>query len=430
MNPYSMEELVLVQMKKETILNHWKKIIIIAATLMIAVGLYFILPPLLHGGGSQNPLPIPSVPGPAEEPEEAISLRISAVGDVMVHKTQLPAQYDSSTGAYNFDNNFQYLVPYIDQADLALFNLETTFAGGTYTGYPAFNSPESLASALKKAGFDVALTSNNHIMDKGLAGMKRTLEMTRKAGLATAGTRLEGEKNYSLVDVKNIKIGIVSYSYETPKVGGVPTINGSHIASEAWPLLNTFSYYNLDQDLLKVKQSIQDARADGAELVICYFHWGEEYQRSPNEYQQHIARQAAGFGADIIFASHPHVLQGIELLDNNGKKVPVFYSMGNLISNQRLETLDNRYTEQGMIAEVDLQYMKSTKQIVTVDMKAVPTWVDKYKKSGKDVYAVIPLDASMNGNPTLAESGHLSRAQQALKDIKTLLGEEYIRTAP
>ncbi|QOX64357.1 CapA family protein [Anoxybacterium hadale] len=427
-----MDELAIVQMK-DTIFNHWKKIIIIAAASIIAVGLYFILPPLLHGqDGGQIPLPSsPAEPAPADEPEEAISLRISAVGDVMAHKSQLTAQYDSSTGTYNFDNNFQYLIPYINQADLALFNLETTFAGGTYTGYPAFNAPESLASAMKNAGFDVALTSNNHIMDKGLAGMKRTLEMTRKAGLNTAGTRLDGEKNYTIVEVKGVKIGVVAYSYETPKVGGVPTINGSHIAAEAWPLLNTFSYWNLDQDLLKVKQSIQDARADGAELVICYYHWGEEYQRSPNDYQQNIARQTAGFGADIIFASHPHVLQGMELLtDASGKKVPVYYSMGNLISNQRLETLDNRYTEQGMIAEVDLQYMKSTKQILTIDMKAVPTWVDKYKKNGKDVYAVIPLDSTMSTNQTLAESGHLSRAQQALTDIKTLLGEEYIRSAP
>lgn len=417
---------------KETIFKHWKKIIIIAAISMMAVGLYFILPPLFHQmNEGQVPTPAPAVPAPAPEPEEAISLRISAVGDVMVHKAQLTAQHDSSTGTYNFDNNFQYLIPYIEKADLALFNLETTFAGGTYTGYPAFNAPESLASSLKNAGFDVAITANNHNMDKGLAGMKRTLEMTRKAGLTTVGTRLEGEKNYLVVDVKDVKIGIIAYSYETPKVGGTPTINGSHIAPEAWPLLNTFSYWNLDEDLLKVKQSILDARADGAELVVCYYHWGEEYQRSPNDYQQYIARQTAGFGADIIFASHPHVLQGMEYitLETSGKKVPVFYSMGNLISNQRKETLDNRYTEQGMIAEVDLEYMKSTKQILTLEMKAVPTWVDKYKKNGKDVYAVIPLDRSMSANPTLAESGHLSRAEQALNDIKELLGA-YIRTAP
>ena len=404
-----------------------KKIFIILTILIIAVGLCVILPPLLH---EENNKVSEQISPAAEEPEKAVSLKISAVGDVMVHKPQIPAQYDSTTGNYNFDNNFEYVKKYIEKADLALCNLETTFAGGKYTGYPVFNAPESLATALKKAGFDVALTANNHMMDMGLSGMKRTLEISRQEGLETAGTHLEGENDYTILDVKNVKIGIVAYLYETPSVDSVPTINGNRISEEAWPFLNTFNYNTLDEDLLKVKKSIQDARAAGADIIISYFHWGEEYQRSPNEYQQYIAKEAASYGADIIFASHPHVLQGMEMITDpeSGRKTPVFYSMGNFISNQRMETLDNRYTEQGMIAEVDLEYMKSTKQIQSIQMKAIPTWVDKYKKSGKDVYTIIPLDNAFSDNPSLAESGHFSRAKQAFADITELLGEEYIKT--
>lgn len=403
-----------------------KKSLIILATLIIAVGLCIIIPPLLH---EDNKVPETSTPA-TELQEQPIPLNIAAVGDVMVHKPQIPAQYDSSTGTYNFDNNFEYIKKYIEKADLSLCNLETTFAGGKYTGYPVFNAPESLGTALKKAGFDVALTANNHMMDMGLDGMKRTLEIARKEGLQTAGTHLDGEKNYTIVDAKGVKVGIVAYFYETPTVDAIPTINGNHISNEAWPLLNTFNYKTLDEDLLKVKQSIQDARADGAELIICYFHWGEEYQRTPNEYQQFIAKEAATYGADMIFASHPHVLQGMEVLagDVSGKQVPVFYSMGNFISNQRTETLDNRYTEQGIIAEVDLEYMKSTKKVLSIKMNAIPTWVEKYNKNGKDVYTIIPLDDTLSQNPSLAESGDLSRAEQALADIKELLGEEYIKT--
>jgi len=404
-----------------------KKYYIILAGLIIAVGLWIILPPLFHEEKQEAEPPKP----PVVEQEEAVSLSISAVGDVMVHKPQIPAQYDSATETYNFDNNFEYVKKYIEEADLALCNLETTFAGGTYTGYPVFNAPESLAAALKKAGFDVALTANNHIMDKGLSGMKRTLEITREAGLETAGTHLDGEKDYTILDVKNVKIGIVSYLYETPEINSVSTINGNEISDEAWALLNTFNYNTLDEDLEKVKKSIQDARADGAEIVVCYFHWGEEYQRSPNEYQQYMAMEAASYGADVIFASHPHVIQGMEMLtdDASGREVPVFYSMGNFISNQRTETLDNRYTEQGIIAEVQLEYMKSTKQVLSVSMDAIPVWVDKYKRNGKDVYTIVPLDNTLPENPSLAESGHLSRAEQALADIRELLGDEYIRTA-
>ncbi len=404
-----------------------KKYLLIVTAVILAVGLFIIIPPLLH---EEDEIVIPSTP-PALETEQPISLRISAVGDVMVHKPQIPAQYDETTDTYNFDNNFAYVKKYIQQADLALCNLETTFAGGTYTGYPVFNAPESLAGALNSSGFDVALTANNHIMDKGLSGMKRTLEIVRDAGLKTAGTRLDGEKDYTVLDIKDVKIGIVAYLYETPAIRDRATINGNEISKEAWELLNTFNYHTLDEDLQKVKESIENARADGAEIVVCYFHWGEEYQRSPNEYQQYMAMETAKHGADLIFASHPHVLQGLEMFTPEGtdRKVPVFYSMGNFISNQRTETLDNRYTEQGMIAEVQLEFMKSSGQILSVEMSAVPLWVDKYKKNGKDVYTIIPLDSTMGENPSLAESGHLSRAQQALEDITEILGAEYIRTA-
>jgi poly-gamma-glutamate synthesis protein (capsule biosynthesis protein) len=404
-----------------------KKYFIILAVLIVAVGLWIILPPLLHGDAEEETAPPPAATIP--EPEQPVSLSISAVGDVMVHLSQINAQYDAATKTYNFDNNFEYVKSYIEKADLALCNLETTFAGGRYTGYPVFNTPDSLADALVKAGFDVAFTANNHIMDMGIDGMKRTLRIAREAGLATAGTQLEGEKDYVILTVKGVKIGIVAYLYETPEYEAIPTINSVPIPEDARPLLNTFNYDTLDEDLEKVKQSIDDARADGADIVICYFHWGEEYQRSPNEYQQYMAMQAAGFGADAIFASHPHVIQGMEMLTvaGTGRKVPVFYSMGNFISNQRTETLDiqnSRYTEQEIIAEVRMEYMRSTKEILSVEMDAVPLWVEKYKKAGKTVYYIIPLDSAMEENPALLESGHLSRAEQALADITNLLGEE------
>jgi poly-gamma-glutamate synthesis protein (capsule biosynthesis protein) len=103
--------------------------------------------------------------------------------------------------------------------------------------------------------------------------------------------------------------------------------------------------------------------------------------------------------------------------------------MGNFISNQRTETLDNRYTEQGIIARAHIEYMKSQRKVVSARMDVVPVWVDKYKRAGKDVYTIVPLDDDLAENPSLAESGHLARAQQALEDIRELLGDEYIRTA-
>lgn len=357
--------------------------------------------------------------------EKPIDLKISCVGDIMVHRPQLEAQYNQQTDSYDFANNFEYVKEYIESADIALCNVETTFRGEPYSGYPLFSAPETLANALKNSGFDVAITANNHMMDTGFFGMQRTLDVLRAEGLATTGSQKEGEARYALQKIKGVTFAIMAYTYETPSYNGQTTINGNVLDAKADPLINHFNYDTLDADLQQLSDDIQQARSEGAEIVICYFHWGEEYQRSPNDWQQSIARRAAEMGADIIFASHPHVLQGMELIEmqSTGKKIPVFYSMGNFISNQREETLDNRYTEQGIIATVNLSYMKSTGQILTISQEVMPTWVDKYEAGGKPVYTIVPLDGSLESNPSLLTSGHVNRAKQALSDIQSLFAD-------
>ena len=144
------------------------------------------------------------------EKEEDIELSIVCVGDVMVHRSQIASQYNREDGSYNYDNNFEYVKKYIEEADLALCNVETTFAGGLLV-LSFFNAPDALAdSSLARAGFDVAITSNNHLYDKGYAGMERTLRILREAGLATTGTRLPWE-NYTIMDVKDLKIAVVAH---------------------------------------------------------------------------------------------------------------------------------------------------------------------------------------------------------------------------
>ena len=395
----------------------------------VALGAFLILSTLEAGdlvGDNEVPIePEDSVPVTPPSPME---LSIVCVGDVMVHRSQIASQYDSDSKTYNYDNNFQYVKKYIEAADLALCNVETTFAGGTPSGYPSFNAPDALADALANAGFDVGITSNNHLYDKGLAGMKRTLRILRQAGLATAGTRLPWEKNYALMDVKGVKVAIVAYTYETPSNGGRSTINGVILSDEAKELTNSFNYEVLDQDLEKIKATIDAAREKGADIVVCYYHWGEEYQRSPNPWQIYIAEQTVAMGADVIFGSHPHVLQRVDVLENEetGKQVPVFYSMGNFLSNQRAETLNNRYTEQGMIARAILSYDPVTKDVELVGADAMRTWLDKYKSGEKDVYAIIPLDSELEENEALKASGHLHRAIQASEDVEAVLGRDYI----
>jgi poly-gamma-glutamate synthesis protein (capsule biosynthesis protein) len=349
----------------------------------------------------------------------------------MAHSTNIQSAYNSSTGGYDFSDNYEYVTDYISSADIALCNMETTFEGTTPRGYPTFNAPDELAAAVKGAGFDVAITSNNHMMDSGFNGMQRTLEILRGQGMVTVGSRYEGEDSFAITEANGVKIGIVAYTYETTQAGdsGV-TINGTRVDEASQKLINSFNYNELETtDYAKIQSDIDDAREAGAEIVICYFHWGEEYMREPTSYQLSMAQRAADMGADIIFASHPHVLQKVDVLtSSSGQSVPVFYSMGNFISNQREETLpsiaNRKYTEQGMLACVDVEYMKGTGEILSETIKVIPTWVDRF--NGSSSYRIIPLDDNLDSNPTLSTSGHLSRAKSALADVKALIGDTYL----
>jgi len=402
------------------------KVLVPLIIALLIVGALIVIPLLF--GGSNNPDKEVN-PGQKQEEEivaeKPVNLEIICVGDIMVHEPQLASQYDSDTGIYDYNNNFKYVKKYIDKADLAIGNFEGTFGGKPYSGYPAFSTPDELAAALKNTGFDVAVTANNHMVDTGKAGVIRTLEVLRAAGLTTSGSRIDpSEPQYSVNHVNGVNVATVSYTYESSGSGTDVAINGNYISDETAQLINSFSYNSLDEDMKKIRTVIDSAKKEGAEIIVLYLHWGEEYQQTPNKWQEQIVTAAVNeMDVDVIFASHTHVIQKMEMVtsETTGRDVPVFYSMGNFISNQRLETVQDRFTEQGMIARVELEYMVGTGEMLSVKMGYTPTWVDKYKRDGRTVYEVIPLDEEMEANPALIESGHLSKAMQALEDINGIL---------
>ena len=360
------------------------------------------------------------------EEEEPQSVRLLFTGDVMVHEPQLLAQFDNQTMDYDFTNNYMYVKYYISSAALAMCNLETTLGGSPYKGYPMFSSPDSLADALVSAGFNAVFTSNNHMLDRSIAGFYRTIETLRAFGLQNAGSQFEAEDNFLLISAGALNIGVVSYTYESARSNGRRTLNGIPIPAELSSLVNSYGFEEFDNDILRIEKTVAEARNGGADFVVCYFHWGYEYQRTHDEHQRQIAYRVAQAGADLIVASHPHVLQGMEIYEINGKKIPVYYSMGNFISNQRTDTTGSRFTEQGLMVIADIRYKPDSLEIVSLDTKVIPTWLDKYRKGDKNYYTIIPLTGDFMENPTLVESNHGDRAKQALEYCISLYGEDQI----
>jgi len=413
-------------MKKVRLKKRFYIIIICLVLLVVACGIFLIS--LI--GDSKIPI--------AQVKSDPIKITITCAGDIVLHDPNIASAYDKKTDTYNFDSNFTYINPYIKKADLAMCTIETTFPGKPYTGYPAFRGPDALATSLKTAGFDMVMTSSNHAYDSGIKGIKKTVEVLRSNDLIAAGTRLTSEEpRYAMAKVKGVKIAMIAYTYETGPADDTTTyLNANPLTAEAASLVNSFNYGRLDQDVAEMKQIADEARAAGAEIILVYFHWGEEYHLTPNEYQQALAQKVAdAVGADIIFASHPHVPQPPAVITvmkkqedgtTTEKKVPVFYALGNFLSNQRRELIPSggRYVEEGYLAQTTVTFDPNKKQVKFVKWTAMPYWVDKYSASGKFNYAIVPLDKNYKTNEALIKSGHLSKAEQASKDLNEILGTQ------
>ena len=331
---------------------------------------------------------------------------VAVMGDMMAHMPTVTAAYDPAEKVYNFDNIFTYISPYVQDADYAVANLETTLRGTSggvkYSGYPCFNTPDAYADALQKAGFDMLLTANNHSYDTGAKGMERTLQVLDKIGMERTGTFLnEDEKRYLVEEVNGIKIGMICYTYETDGADSDRKyLNGIRLSREAAPLINSFRYTRLSDFYNEIGEHIAAMRDEGAEKIMLFIHWGNEYQLKQNTYQQKIAQKVCDLGVDVIVGGHPHVMQPAALLTSSDGSRQTFclYSLGNAVSNQRTEraAIKTGHTEDGAL--LTLTFTKySDGRVIVSDVNLLPTWVDLRtdKQTKRNIYRIVPLDSSV-----------------------------------
>lgn len=291
-----------------------------------------------------------SSPPPAQsQPESAIPeptvAHLMVAGDIMSHMPITNDAYVAQEDRYDYGHMLQFAAQQLSTADYAVGNLETTLAGGpNYSGYPAFNSPDALAYDAKAAGLDLVSTANNHCRDKGLDGLKRTLDVLDEAGLAHVGTyRSQAERDANsgiyVADVGGISVAFLSYTYG---------LNGFQLSSDTMYAVNLFNldyYTTLSQpNKAQMEADLAAARALNTDLIAVMIHWGVEYQNTQNSYQESLAEFLVGQGADLVLGGHPHVLQPYETVTVSGwdgaeHQGFVCYSLGNFLSNQQeLET--------------------------------------------------------------------------------------------
>lgn len=327
---------------------------------------------------------------------DGITIKITAAGDIIYHDEQLSSAYDETNQKYDFNDNFDYIKSYIDNSDLSIATCETTFAGAEYgySGFPLFNTPKDALSSLKNAGFDMLSIASNHLLDVTEPGFYNSVEAIKSEGFDLLGARLDySESNYIVKNINGINIGITSYCFETANLYGQRTLNSIPIPNSIVNLINTFGYSTLEDDLLQMNKTIENMLNDGAEFIIFVMHWGDEYSTEYSSYQKEIAEALNNFGVDIILGSHPHVVQPLEKIKNEttSKETLVFYSLGNFLSNQRLETMGNALSASGALAQLEIH--KSSDGIVSLkNYEYIPTWVYKYIDSESNTkYNILPV---------------------------------------
>ena len=164
-----------------------------------------------------TPMPTPT-PTPTQPPIiKVATASIGATGDILMHEKLYKSGYDATTSTYNYDHIFPWFSKYVSEVDYAVANLEVTLAGDDngykYSGYPRFNCPDAIVDSLKKAGFDMLLTANNHSYDTGITGFMRTQEILRNRGVTYIGTRYkEEDKNYTVQNINGINVGMICYT--------------------------------------------------------------------------------------------------------------------------------------------------------------------------------------------------------------------------
>lgn len=332
----------------------WKKVTLVALVLLCI----FVFYKLVFDKKAPKKIP-PSAPAAKNE----MKVKIMASGDILYHSALYKSAYNGKT--YDFSGQFAKIKPLISSADLALGDFEGTInPNRRLSGYPTFNAPKEVVAAIADAGYDVIDLAHNHILDTGLEGLKSTDRLFTQAGITVVGVQT-GKDDIVVKKVKGIKIAIVAYVFG---------FNGL----EATISKEDYEKYMKDLNEEKVKRDIEKAEKI-ADVTVVMPQMGEEYRLEPTEKQKAMYRKMIDWGADIIFGGHPHVAEPTEVINKNGQKKFILYSMGNLISNQRLETLNNKWTERGVIMEVNIEKKKGKTVIESV--KAHPTWVSKTLKA-------------------------------------------------
>ena len=350
--------------------------------------------------------PGPTAPAPTASAPPPAVFTIAASGDFLAHRPVVAraAEYGRASGqAYDFGPMLAAIEPVVSGADLAICHLETPLSpdARNLSGYPLFNVPGELATAIAASGYDACSVASNHALDRGPPGVAATLDVLDAAGVGHAGTaRTPAEADPATApprQVKGVAVAHLAYTYG---------LNGLEVPADQPWLVNLI-------DAGRILDDARKARAAGARFVVVSMHWGAEYRTDPTADQRALAAQLLSSpDVDLLLGHHAHVVQPVEKI---GDKY-VVYGMGNLLSNQTASCCP-AHSQDGVVVLVTVEVGDDTAAVTRVTYH--PTWVEP------GTYRVLPVARALDDPATTgARRPELGRSWRRTVAAMSALGAD------
>jgi len=334
--------------------------------------------------------------------QDTTRLSLLFLGDIMQHDSQIADAYDAKTKKYDYHPCFEYVKPYTEAVDVAIGNLELTLAGPPYKGYPQFGAPDELLVALKDMGMDVLVTANNHCVDRGKAGLERTIHMLDSFDILHTGTFVDEVERLNLtpliIEKNGFRIALLNYTYGT---NGLPVHKPN--------IVNMLDKGIIQKDMQRAK----DLKPD---MIIVFTHWGAEYQSLPSAHQKDFADFIFKQGADIIIGAHPHVVQPMEWRKKDNKLIA--YSLGNFVSGQR-----KRYTDGGAMIRIELEKVTASDSLSFTGIDTagyILQWVYRTNDAEKNYYVYPAPSIEKNASRYIFDSTSQAAFKTFMSDSRML----------
>ncbi|MDO8551614.1 MAG: CapA family protein [bacterium] len=288
----------------------------------------------------------------SREKSEEKEIRMLVFGDLMLDR--YVSQKIKQKGV---DFVFSEVSPLLKENDLILTNLEGPFTDlkpkNLKSDNLIFTFDPALLPNLKQYGFNLFNLANNHTLNYGKEGLNQSRNYLQQNSIDYFGDPLNDHSLSLIKPIKGVRFAFIGFND-----------------------LEVTDFNKVLKEIGEVKKEV--------EFVIVYVHWGNEYQTNFSQRQQEKGRQMIDYGADVVFGSHPHVIQPIEVY----KEKVIFYSLGNFVFDQTF----SKETQQGLVVRLVFRNQKVSYGLIPLDLTNVQVKVMKDSQR-KEILEKISLNS-------------------------------------